>query len=222
MELPGPLAELAPLLDRYGYLAVAGLVLVESFGVPAPAQTLLIAAGVYSGTGRMNVAAVAAVGFLAATCGDSLGYWIGRLGGRRLVLRVGRFVFLTEERLAKAEGVFDRHGTKIVVVARFIDGLRQFNGIVAGVAGMPWWRFLAANATGALVWATLWTVVGNRAGAHIGPLVDAAHRFEPWLLAAAGVVVLGLGVRWWLRRRARGRRARARARSTVEELSSPG
>jgi len=203
VELPGPLAELAPLLDRYGYLAVAGLVLVESFGVPAPAQTLLIAAGVYSGTGRLNVAAVAAVGFLAATCGDSIGYWIGRLGGRRLVLRVGRFVFITEERLVRAEGVFDRHGTRIVVVARFIDGLRQFNGIVAGVVRMPWWRFLAANATGALLWATIWTVVGNRAGAHIGPLLHAFLRYRPWLLVTAGAVVLALGVRWWLRRRAR-------------------
>ncbi len=205
MELPGPLAELAPLLDRYGYLAVAGLVLVESFGVPAPAQTLLIAAGVYSGTGRLNVAAVAAVGFLAATCGDSIGYWIGRLGGRRLVLRVGRYVFLTEERLARAEGVFARQGTRIVVAARFIDGLRQFNGLVAGVARMPWWRFLAANATGALLWATLWTVLGNRAGEHLGPIVHAVHRYQPWLLAAAGAVVLGLVVRWWLRRRAQNR-----------------
>lgn len=68
--LPGPLAELAPVLDRYGY-------------------------------------------------------WIGRLGGRRLVLRVGRYVWLTEERLAKAEGFFQRHGGKIVAVARFVDGLRR-------------------------------------------------------------------------------------------------
>lgn len=201
MDLPGPLAELVPLLDRFGYLAVAGFVLVESFGVPVPAQTLLIAAGAYSGTGRLNVAVVAAVGFLAATCGDSIGYWIGRLGGRRLVLRIGRYVLLTEQRLTRAEGVFERHGTKIVIVARFVDGLRQFNGIVAGVVRMPWWRFLAANATGALVWAVVWSVVGHAAGAHLGPLLHTARRFEPLLLGLVGAVVLVLGTRWWLRRR---------------------
>jgi membrane protein DedA with SNARE-associated domain len=200
--LPGPLAALAPVLDHYGYLAVAGLVLVESFGVPAPAQTLLIVAGVYAGEGRLNVALVAVIGFLAAVAGDSIGFWIGRLGGRRLVLRLGRYVFLTEERLNKAEGFFERHGGKIVAVARFVDGLRQFNGIVAGVVNMRWWRFLVFNMIGAALWSVVWTGLGYKAGQHIDRIYDTVSRYQTYFLVAiAVVIVLVLARLLWKHRR---------------------
>ena len=201
--LPGPLAVLAPVLDHYGYLAVAGLVLVESFGVPAPAQTLLIAAGVYAGDGRLNVVLVAVIGFLAAVAGDSIGFWIGRLGGRRLVLRLGRYVFLTEARLDKAEGFFDRHGGRIVAVARFVDGLRQFNGIVAGVVNMRWWRFLVFNMIGAALWSAVWTALGYKAGQHIDRIYDTVSRYQTYFLIVVAVVIVLLVARllWKHRRR---------------------
>jgi membrane protein DedA with SNARE-associated domain len=194
--LPGPLAAISPILDHYGYLAVAGLVMVESFGVPAPAQTLLIVAGLYAGDGRLNVVLVAITGFLAATGGDSVGFWIGRLGGRRLVLRVGHYVFLSEKRLEKAENFFERHGGKIVSIARFVDGLRQFNGVVAGIVNMPWWRFLAFNVVGAVLWASIWTGLGYVAGQHINRIYDDARRYQIYLMAALAAAVVLLLVRW--------------------------
>ena len=198
--LPPPLAAIAPLLDHYGYLAVAGLVLIESFGVPAPAQTLLIVAGIYAGDGRLNVALVLLIGFGAAVTGDSIGFWIGRAGGRRLVLRIGRYVGLTEQRLDKAEGFFERHGGKIVAVARFVDGLRQFNGVVAGVVNMRWWRFLAFNALGAIVWSTFWSCVGDLAGHHINAIYDRVEHYRTYLLIALAAVVVLMLVRWlWTR-----------------------
>ena len=102
--LPGFLAVLAPPLDRYGYVAVAVLIMVEDFGVPAPGETVLIAAAVYAGTGRLNIVAVGVIAVIAAIVGDNIGYAIGRYGGRALILRYGRYVRLTSERLAKAEG----------------------------------------------------------------------------------------------------------------------
>ncbi|HEV7791928.1 MAG TPA: DedA family protein [Pseudonocardia sp.] len=197
-------AALMPVLARYGYLAVVALVLVESFGIPAPGQTILIVAGLSAGAGRLNVVLVATLGFLAAVTGDSIGYWIGRAGGRRLVLRVGRYVFLTEERLDAVERFFTRHGGKIVVVARFVDGLRQFNGVVAGLANMRWWRFLACNALGAAVWAALWTSVGYFAGRHLDRVYRAVERYETYFLVLLVAVVAVLLGRWiWRRRRAR-------------------
>jgi membrane protein DedA with SNARE-associated domain len=83
----------------------------------------------------------------------------------------GRYVFLTEERLAKAEYFFDRHGGKIIVVARFIEGLPQANGIIAGISGMRWRRFAAFNALGAALWAGTWMSLGYLAGNHIGPSI---------------------------------------------------
>jgi membrane protein DedA with SNARE-associated domain len=196
-------AALMPVLARYGYLAVVGLIMVESFGIPAPGQTILVVAGVSAGSGRLNVVLVAGLGFLAAVTGDSVGYWIGRSGGRRLVLRVGRYVFLTEKRLDAVEGFFARHGGKIVVVARFVDGLRQFNGVVAGLAGMRWWRFLACNALGAAVWASLWTAVGYFAGRHLDRIYREVQRYQLYFLFLLVAVVAVVLARWlWRRRRA--------------------
>lgn len=187
--LPGVLADLAPVLDRFGYLAVAALVFVEDFGLPVPGETVMLAAAVYAGAGRLNIVVVAAIAFLAAVLGDNVGYTIGRCGGHRLITRWGRYVLLTEERLAKAEAFFARHGGKIVTVARFIEGLRQANGIIAGLAAMPWRRFLAFNALGAALWVGAWVSLGDLAGQHLNTLYPAIQRYELYLLAAAVVLV---------------------------------
>lgn len=203
--MPDVLHSLTDALDHYGYAAVLLLVGVEGFGVPAPGQTILIAAGVSAGAGNLNLAAVMVCGVLAAVCGDNLGYAIGHYGGRPLVLRFGRYVFLSEDRLAGAEAFFARRGNFVVPVARFVDGLRQANGIVAGLARMPWWRFLVFNVIGAVAWVTLWVTVGYAAGDHIDALYATVGRFEKVILAVVGVAVLVLTGRWWLQRRARGR-----------------
>lgn len=195
VPLPGFLASLAPLLDHWGYAAVGFLLFVEDFGVPAPGETVLIAASVYAGAGRLNIVAVALIGFAAAVLGDNVGYGIGRLGGRPLVLRFGRYVRLTEERLDKAEAFFTRHGGKIVVVARFIEGLRQANGIIAGLTRMHWARFLFFNAIGAALWVATWCTIGYAAGDHITTIYNWVQRFVLYFLAAAVLAVLFLVVR---------------------------
>ena len=203
VQLPGFLETLAPLLDRWGYLAVGFLVFIEDFGVPAPGETILIAASVYAGAGRLNIVAVGVIGFAAAVLGDNTGYAIGRFGGRTLVLRFGRYVRLTEERLARAESFFTRHGGKIVIVARFIEGLRQANGLIAGIAKMPWPRFLAFNALGAALWVATWTSVGYLAGNHIQAIYTQASRYALYLLAAAALAIAALIIRHQLRLRPR-------------------
>ncbi len=199
--LPGVFAALAPALDSYGYLAVGGLIFLEDFGVPAPAETILIAAAVYAGAGRLHLLLVVVVALVAAVAGDNVGFAIGHFGGRRLVLRFGRYIGLTERRLDRAEGFFARHGGKIVVVARFVEGLRQVNGIAAGVAGMRWRRFLAFNALGAALWVGTWSAVGYLAGGHLTAIYDTVHRYEIYFLVALAVLVVALVVRHLLRRR---------------------
>jgi membrane protein DedA with SNARE-associated domain len=199
--LPGFLGSLAPVLDHYGYLAVGGLVLVEDFGVPAPGETVLIAAAVYAGAGQLNIVLVALIGFLAAVVGDNIGFAIGYFGGRRLALRLGRYVFLTPQRLDTAERFFTRHGGKVVTIARFVEGLRQANGIIAGITGMPWRRFLGYNALGAALWVGLWVTLGDVAGNHITTIYDTIQRFSLYVLIGVGVLIVALIVRHLLRRR---------------------
>jgi membrane protein DedA with SNARE-associated domain len=201
-HLPGVLHTLEPTLDNYGYLAVGGLVLLEDFGVPVPGETILIVGAVYAATGRLNILLVGLIGFIAAVMGDNVGFAIGHFGGRPLVERFGRYILLTPERLDKATGFFDRHGGKIVTVARFVEGLRQANGIIAGVTGMHWAKFLAFNALGAALWVAAWTSVGYFSGSHIDTIYKDATRYDTYLAIAVGVLILAYIARRLLKRRA--------------------
>lgn len=207
-HLPGVLHSLEPALDRYGYLAVAAFVLLEDFGVPVPGETILVLGAVYAGTGRLNVVLVALIGFVAAVIGDNIGFAIGHFAGRPLIERYGRYVLITPERLETATGFFERQGAKVVVVARFIEGLRQANGIIAGMSGMHWARFLAFNAIGAALWVAVWTSIGYVAGSHITAIYNAATRYEGYLaIAFAALVILYVASRL----------KRSRARSAPED-----
>src|SRR5437868_142307 len=199
--LPGVLHSLEPTLNQFGYLAVVGLVLIEDFGLPVPGETVLILAAVYAGTGRLNIVLVALLGFCGALLGDNVGFAIGHFGGRRLAERYGRYIFLTPERLDKATGFFERHGGKIIVVARFVEGLRQANGIIAGTTGMHWRRFLLFNAIGAGLWVAVWTSVGYFSGNHIDTIYHDATRYDAYLAIALGALLLAYIARRVLRAR---------------------
>jgi membrane protein DedA with SNARE-associated domain len=205
--LPGVFHHLEGTLQHWGYAGVAVFIFFEDFGVPLPGETMLIAAALYAGTGGLNIVAVGVIGFLAAVLGDNIGYLIGRTGGRGLVERFGKYVFLTPTRLDHAEAFFRRHGGKVVVVARFIEGLRQLNGIIAGIAEMPWPRFLLFNAIGAAAWVGLWTTLGYVAGDH----VETISRYSVYVAEGLAVLAVLFIVRAVLRAR---RKRRTEAAST--------
>jgi membrane protein DedA with SNARE-associated domain len=200
-QLPGALHSLQGPLDHYGLLAVAAFVLLEDFGVPVPGETILILGAVYAGTGRLSVWLVGLIGFLAAVVGDNIGFLIGHLGGRPLVERFGRYILLTPERVDKATGWFERQGGKVVVIARFVEGLRQANGIIAGITGMHWLKFIGFNALGAALWVALWVCVGYFSGNHIDTIYSDATRYVAWFAIAVALVIVALIVRHLLRRR---------------------
>jgi membrane protein DedA with SNARE-associated domain len=204
-HLPGVLQSLQPTLNHFGYLAVVGLVLVEDFGIPVPGETVLVLAAIYAGTGRLNVVLVALLGFCGAVLGDNIGFAIGHFGGRPLVERYGRYVFLTPSRIDKATGFFERHGGWIIVIARFIEGLRQANGIIAGVSGIHWAKFLVFNVIGAALWVGVWVSIGYFSGNHIDTIYHDATRYSAYLAIAFVALLLAyIG-----RRLLRARRARA-------------
>ena len=216
--LPGFLNALSSTLQHYGLWAIGLLIMLEDFGVPAPGETILIAGAIYAGAGELNIVAVGVVGFIAAIFGDNIGFAIGHFGGRALALRWGRYVFLTEERLNKAENFFDRRGAIVITFARFVEGLRQANGIIAGITGMHWLRFLIFNAVGAALWVGTWVSVGYFAGNHIGTIYHYINLYSYYVLVALVVLILGY-VTWHLRRRRR-RRMSAVASRTHEAHES--
>lgn len=171
-HIPSFIQSLAPLIHQYGYLAVGGLLFLEDFGILVPGETVLVASAFYAGFGQLNIFLIILIAFLAATLGDNVGFAIGNYGGRPLVEKYGKYIFLTAERLDKAESFFNRNGGRVVVIARFVDGLRQLNGIIAGISEMRWSRFLIFNIIGAGLWVTFWSMIGYFGGSHINTFLN--------------------------------------------------
>ena len=198
-QLPGVFGDMQPLLEHWGYLGVGGLLFLEDFGVPVPGELMLIAAAIFAGAGQMNIAVIFLVAVFAAVVGDNIGFAVGHFGGRPLAERYGRYVFLTPHRLDRAEEFFDRHGGKVVTIARFIDGLRQINGLLAGTAGMHWLKFLGYNALGAVLWVGTWCALGFLAGEHTAEIYDTFERYK-WYVIGALVVVVAIVIAHRVRR----------------------
>ena len=143
-------------LNKYGYWAIFFGILLEDFGIPLPGETLMITGSVLAAKHQFNILWVIGLAITGAFIGDNIGYAIGYFGGRPLVLRHEKFLFLNEKRLLALEGFFKRHGSIIVVFARFVEGLRQFNGVIAGTMQMKWKKFLLFNFMGAVLWVVFW------------------------------------------------------------------
>ena len=204
-HVPQVVQDLVPLLDRYGYWAIFGSIFFEDFGVPLPGETMLIAGSFLAALGQFRIGWVMLLAFGGAVAGDNIGYAIGRFGGRKLVLRFGRYVFLNEARLDKAEAFFGCHGGKVVTVARFVEGFRQLNGLVAGVSRMAWWRFLAFNALGAALWVGTWGSVAYFFGGRLGTVLAVFKRFELYFVVGT-VLLITVAVAYKLAKRRRQKR----------------
>jgi len=180
------------------------VVMLESFGIPLPGETALIAFGVLAAEGHYSIVWVIVVAAAAAIVGDNLGYWlIGRWGGRRLFERWGWLRRYSERVLPRAEDLMARHGGKTVFFGRFIAILRFTAAWVAGLGRMHWLKFLFWNAAGGICWATAVGLVSYYSGR------AAANAIQTYGLYALGVVAALLLVGWvglhfgrrWLERR---------------------
>lgn len=180
--------DVSQIISDYGPWAIFVLVLLEDFGMPVPGETALISAALLASQGKLPIGLLLPAAWLGAVIGDNTGYAIGRFGGRHVVLRYGQRVGITEGRLARIEQFFARRGGVIVIVARFFVGLRQLNGIVAGIGRMPAPRFILYNAIGAALWVGVWGFGVYWFGQHFR---DALDRFGPAVMyAGAGAAVL--------------------------------
>jgi membrane protein DedA with SNARE-associated domain len=199
-QLPGVFHHFQHLLDHYGYLAVAVVLFAENTGVPFPGETVLIAAALYAGVGGLNIWLVGIIAMSASVAGSCFGYWVGAKGGRRLADRWGKYVFLTPSRLDKVADFFERRGVWVIVLGRFVDGLRQFMSIVVGLSEMTFRRFLVFTSIGAVLWCATWTAIGYVAGDHVETI---SRYFTYVAIGLALIVVAAIGRHVVSRRRER-------------------
>src|SRR5437764_11734910 len=171
----------------YGYWAVFFGVMLENAGIPVPGETILLIAGYFASTGEFHLGLVMLIAASGAVIGDNIGFAIGHHYGRTVLLRFGRFVFLTPKRVKRMEKYFESHGNKTILVARFITGLRVFAALFAGASRMPWRVFVVYNVAGAILWSVVITLLGYLFGQSLPLLVKWVGRSGTILLIAAVV-----------------------------------
>lgn len=188
-HLPAILQHAAPYLREYGLWAVFIALLLETFGLPFPGETLLIAASLLAANGQFHLPTLLLTAWLAAVIGDNLAFYLGRYGGRRLLLRYGGAIGITRRRLGKMHRFYDRFGSEVVIVARFFVIARQLNGLVAGSSGMAHLRFLVYNALGAALWIGTWGLAAWFLGDHLTSLLAWVAHAAPIGLGLATVLL---------------------------------
>lgn len=180
-------------LGQYGYAIVFIAIMIESMGVPFPGETMLLIASAYTAsTGTLSIFGVIGSAAGGAVIGDSLGYWIGREGGRRLIRRYGKFVGLTEDRYQRAQDYLKRHGGKAVFFGRFVSIARTWIAVLVGAHRLNYLQFLLYNVLGGLVWATVYGSLGYAFGSNLPLLETWVKRAGITITIAAVVLVIYL------------------------------
>lgn len=187
MEQVLDLAE--PYFEDWGYLIVFAMAALENsafVGAVIPGDVVLLAAGFYVQRTDLDLGPVIVLAFVGAIVGDTIGYSIGRFGGRRILDRFGDTRFLSRERLARVDRYFHEYGMWAVALGRLAPVIRTVNTFAAGMARMPFWQFLLSVTIAASVWAVAVPV----SGFFFSESLAAVERALGW----AGVVILLLFV----------------------------
>lgn len=168
-----------PLYANFGYLIIVlGAFFERSIfvGLIVPGDVIIALGGVYASQGKLSVVAVAALGTLAALCGESTGYWLGRKQGVKL-LRQLPYLNRFEHRLGEAEAFFARRGGWTVAIGRYATAAGAFIPFVAGLSRMSYPRFLLFDVPAVIVWAVAITWFGYAFGQHLDVIDKVLSRF---------------------------------------------
>lgn len=194
-------------LADYGLLAVFITMILESACIPIPSEIVVPYGGFLAAQGHVALWQVILAATLANLIGSSVAYGVGRYGGRTLVVRYGRYVFISPHHLDKADEWFERRGQMTVLVTRMMPGVRTFISVPAGVARMPFVRFAVYTFLGALPWNAALAYLGFAFGTNWERLQGYFSRFN-WVVWALLALALVAAVVWkW--RGARASRATA-------------
>ena len=157
----------ASLVDALTGPVAGTAILVQSAGVPFPGELVLVAATAWLTARGIPLGLLAAAAALSAIAGSDVAYLLGHRGGRPFVERFGEVFRVRPEHLARAELIFARQGSLGVLITHFVPGLRTWGSMLAGMAGMPFWRFQLLSAAGSLVWIAVVVTLGYFVGSNL-------------------------------------------------------
>ncbi len=174
-------------LIQYGQIVLFAVVFAEQVGLPIPAVPVLLAAGALAGAGKMNLALAVGLSVIACSIGDLIWYELGRHRGRRVLNVLCRISLEPDSCVRRTENFFIRHGTRSLVLAKFIPGLSTVTPALAGLFGVSVERFLLYNGLGALLWTVAFIAPGYLLADQLERLATQAARL------GSSLVVLVVG-----------------------------
>jgi membrane protein DedA with SNARE-associated domain len=175
------------LVDQYGYVGLIVALALANVGAPVGSELILPIAGALTSTGHLpNLWATIAVAVVGELAGGSVGYAIGRFGGRPLVDRYGRYLHLTHRNLELVHGFFERYGSFAIFICRFIPVIRGIVSIAAGLAEMNLAQFYVWYFLGSTIFCGALVLLGSSLGVHL----DSALPF----VRKSGLIVLGVAL----------------------------
>jgi membrane protein DedA with SNARE-associated domain len=188
-------------LARHGYALLFGLTLVEQLGVPLPSAPVLLAAGALVHAGKVKLAPAIALAMGAALIGHSAWYLAGRLRGARVLKLMCSLSLEPDTCVRRTQDLFAQRGVLTLILAPWIPGLGGFAAPLAGVTGMSAARFVAIDAAGSMLWASVYVGIGAAFGDQLEAILRVALRLGGWLaLFAGGGLALYLANKYRLRR----------------------
>lgn len=196
-----------------GYPGLFLLIVLESTMVPIPSLLVMPFAGFLASKGEFSLPVILIINSSAALTGSSLSYWLGASGGKPLLLRYGKWLFIRPKDIEKTEAYFAKHGGKTIFIGRFLPVVRHLISIPAGIARMPLPNFLTLTFLGSTIWGGGLMVLGYQLGANWESVAQKAKRFDLLIAGLIVIAILAVAVRFMLRRR-REQAAQKNAEST--------
>lgn len=171
---------LVDFVHELGYLGIFLFTFVESTFVPIPAEVTMIPAGYLVQQGKMSLIPVLLASIVGTVGGAYFNYWLAKRFGRDLFIRYGKYLMVTDAKLAKLENFFAKHGAISTFFGRLIPGVRHYISFPAGLAKMDMRKFLIYTAAGGAIWMTVLVVLGY----YIGENQDLAKKYLPMIKVA--------------------------------------
>lgn len=197
-----------------GYTGLFVLIVLESTMVPVPSLLVMPFAGYLASRGDFSLPAILAINSAGALTGSLLSYWLGAAGGKPLLLKYGKYVFVRAKDIEKTEQYFARHGGKTIFIGRFLPVVRHLISIPAGIARMPLAPFLGLTFAGATLWGGGLMILGYELGSRWEAVATKAKRVDLVIAVGVVLVLLAIAIRFMLRRR--------RERALAIEQNNPG
>lgn len=192
---------LGDVMETFGSVGLAVLLLVENLFPPLPSELVLPLAGFLVGRSESSFVDALVGPTLGSVAGALVFYALGRYGGRTLILRYGHVLRVKEKDLDRAESWFERYGDSMVLLARVVPLARSVVSIPAGALDMPLVRFTLLTALGSGAWNALLIGAGWVPGNNWTRVSDVVGQYLNVVLILTLVAVVVLAVRWVLRRR---------------------